>query len=119
DFLGLSVAAAFKNETLDIVERLMRNVTPEPQDAAMDEAFWIQIQQAFTLDRNIVNFNNGGCCPSPRVVNDALRRMIEYSNQAPSYYMWRHLEPEIESVRRRLAGAFGCDSEELAITRNA
>ena len=29
------------------------------------------------------------------------------------------LEPEIESVRRRLAAAFGCDTEEMAITRNA
>jgi selenocysteine lyase/cysteine desulfurase len=33
--------------------------------------------------------------------------------------MWQILEPNIESVRRRLASAFGCDAEELAITRNA
>ena len=33
--------------------------------------------------------------------------------------MWQILEPNIESVRRRLAAEFGCDTEELAITRNA
>lgn len=33
--------------------------------------------------------------------------------------MWRHLEPEIELVRKRLARTFGCDPEEMAITRNA
>jgi selenocysteine lyase/cysteine desulfurase len=33
--------------------------------------------------------------------------------------MWQILEPNIETVRRRLADAFGCDPEELAITRNA
>jgi selenocysteine lyase/cysteine desulfurase len=33
--------------------------------------------------------------------------------------MWQVLEPNIETVRRRLAGEFGCDPEELAITRNA
>ena len=33
--------------------------------------------------------------------------------------MWQILEPNIESVRRRLAAQFGCDPEELAITRNA
>ena len=33
--------------------------------------------------------------------------------------MWQVLEPNIESVRRRLASAAGCDPEELAITRNA
>lgn len=114
-FLGMAAAAAFRNDTLDFVERLVSKGPPD----ADDEEFWIQIQQAFTLDRNIVNFNNGGCCPSPRVVNEALRRQIEYSNQGPSYYMWRHLEPEIESVRKRLAAAFGCDAEEMAITRNA
>jgi isopenicillin-N epimerase len=110
---------AFRNDTLDLVERLVAGAEAHPVSAAQDEDFWLQIQQAFTLDRNLANFNNGGVCPSPRVVQDALRRQLEYSNQAPSYYMWRHLEPEIESVRRRLAAAFGCDAEELAITRNA
>ncbi|HSI73021.1 MAG TPA: aminotransferase class V-fold PLP-dependent enzyme, partial [Fimbriimonas sp.] len=56
---------------------------------------------------------------SPRVVQDIFRRQIEQSNQAPSYFMWRQLEPEVESVRKRLAKFFGCDAEEMAITRNA
>jgi selenocysteine lyase/cysteine desulfurase len=33
--------------------------------------------------------------------------------------MWKLLEPQIESVRRGLAAEFGCDPEEMAITRNA
>jgi selenocysteine lyase/cysteine desulfurase len=33
--------------------------------------------------------------------------------------MWGVLEPRIESVRRDLAREFGCDVEEMAITRNA
>jgi selenocysteine lyase/cysteine desulfurase len=33
--------------------------------------------------------------------------------------MWRVLEPRVESVRRDLARDFGCDPEEMAITRNA
>jgi len=86
---------------------------------AADEDYWFEIQQAFTVDRSIINLNNGGVSPSPRVVQDAMRRYLEYSNQAPVYTMWQVLEPQIESVRRRLAAAFGCDPEELAITRNA
>src|SRR5206468_7732019 len=58
-------------------------------------------------------------CPSPRVVQEALRRYLEFSNNAPAYSMWQILEPEVETVRRRLARAFGCDTDELAITRNA
>jgi selenocysteine lyase/cysteine desulfurase len=33
--------------------------------------------------------------------------------------MWQILEPNIESVRRRLAAAFGASPDEIAITRNA
>ena len=90
-----------------------------PDQAARDEDFWREIQQAFTVDRNIINLNNGGVCPSPKVVQDAMRRQLEFSNMAPAYTMWTVLEPEIESVRARLAASFGCDPEEMAITRNA
>src|SRR5437867_9373191 len=90
-----------------------------PDDVAQDEDFWLDVQQAFTLDRTIINLNNGGVSPSPRVVQEAMRRYLDYSNTAPAYTMWQILEPEIESVRRRLASSFGCDPEEMAITRNA
>ena len=90
-----------------------------PEDTARDESYWREIQLAFTLDRTIVNLNNGGVCPSPRVVLEAEKRYLDESNQAPIYYMWTLLEPQIESVRRQLAAEAGCDPEELAITRNA
>jgi selenocysteine lyase/cysteine desulfurase len=90
-----------------------------PAQVAADEDYWREIQQAFSVDRSLVNLNNGGVSPSPRVVQDAMRRHLELSNEAPVYTMWQLLEPQIESVRTRLAGAFGCDPEELAITRNA
>ena len=90
-----------------------------PEDLAGNEDFWRDIQEAFTVDRSLINLNNGGVSPSPRVVQDAMRRYLEYSNQAPSYTMWGVLEPQVESVRSRLAAAFGCDPEEMAITRNA
>src|SRR3989475_392239 len=90
-----------------------------PDDVAQDEDFWLDVQQAFTLDRTIINLNNGGVSPSPRVVQEAMRRYLEYSNTAPVYTMWQVLEPEIEPGRRRPAASFGCDPEEMAITRNA
>jgi selenocysteine lyase/cysteine desulfurase len=91
----------------------------KPEDVARDEDYWREIQQAFTVDRNIINLNNGGVCPSPKIVQDAMRRQLEFSNMAPAYTMWTVLEPEIESVRTRLAASFGCEPEEMAITRNA
>jgi len=38
---------------------------------------------------------------------------------APTYAMWQILEPQRETVRRRLARSFACDPEEIALTRNA
>ncbi|MGH7507435.1 MAG: aminotransferase class V-fold PLP-dependent enzyme, partial [Longimicrobiales bacterium] len=88
-------------------------------ETAQDEDFWAEIQRAFTVDRTLINLNNGGVSPSPRVVQEAMARYLALSNEAPSYTMWTLLEPQIESVRRGLARVFGCDPEEMAITRNA
>lgn len=115
--LGL---AALQASSLQRVEAATKKAADTPaMELARNEDFWREIQSAFTLDRNLINFNNGGVCPSPRVVLEAQQRFELFSNMGPSHWMWRHLTPEVESVRRRLAGNFGCDPEELAITRNA
>lgn len=111
---------ALKNDGLERIFSVAASADGRsPEVVAADEDFWFGIQQAFTVDRSLVNLNNGGVCPSPKVVQDAMRRYLEYSNEAPVYTMWRVLEPQVESVRQRLARAFGCDPEEMAITRNA
>lgn len=79
----------------------------------------MNIRHAFTVDRNIINLNNGGVSPSPKIVSDTEKRYLDIENMTPTYYMWRVLDPGIETVRRRLARMFGCDPEEIAITRNA
>jgi len=48
-----------------------------------------------------------------------MKRDLDYSNEAPVRTMWGDLEPHIEGVRRQLAQDFGCDTEEMAVTRNA
>jgi len=117
---GAAALASFRNDGAARVAAAAAAAEGRPAvDIAADESYWREIQQAFTLDRTIINLNNGGCCPSPRVVHDALKRYLDLSNQAPVYHMWQILEPNIETVRRRLAAEFGCDREEIAITRNA
>ena len=86
---------------------------------ARDEDFWFNVRHAFTVDRNMVNLNNGGVSPAPKIVMDTEVRYLEMENLSPSYYMWNVLDPGVETVRRRLAETFGCDTEEVAITRNA
>ena len=90
-----------------------------PEQAAMDEDYWSIIQNAFTVTRGIVNLNNGGVSPSPRIVTEALVRYIWQPEDATAYTMWQILEPQSETIRTGLAEMFGCDREEIAITRNA
>jgi selenocysteine lyase/cysteine desulfurase len=117
---GTYTLASLRTDALERVAAASARVADRSvEEIAPDETFWREIQQAFTLDRTIINLNNGGVCPSPRVVHEAYKRYLDISNQAPVYHMWQILEPNIESVRRRLAAEVGCDPEELAITRNA
>jgi selenocysteine lyase/cysteine desulfurase len=120
DFMAAAVGlACLRSDSIDRVRAAEPGNSRSPEELARDEDFWREIQLAFTVDRNIINLNNGGTSPSPRVVQEAMRRYLEFSNLAPVYTMWDVLGPEIESVRQRLATSFGCDSEEIAVTRNA
>src|SRR6201996_3837487 len=114
------VVAAFQADSLVRAQSAVQTVSGRAADTvARDEDFWFNIRHAFTVDRNMINLNNGGVSPSPKVVMDTEMRYLEVENLSPSYYMWNVLDPGIETVRRRIARAFGCDTEEIAITRNA
>jgi isopenicillin-N epimerase len=89
-----------------------------PEEVAADESYWREIQFAFTLDRTLINLNNGNQCPAPTVVHEACKRYMDWSNQAPAYHR-AMIEKNIETARRRLAAEFGADPEQIAITRNA
>jgi isopenicillin-N epimerase len=117
---GVPLAAAFRDDAVPRIQSAGRGAAgADAQSLAADESYWYEIQQAFTVNRSYINLNNGGVCPSPRIVQEAMKRYLDLSNEAPVYTMWQLLEPQIESVRRALAREFGCDPEEMAITRNA
>jgi selenocysteine lyase/cysteine desulfurase len=90
-----------------------------PEQAATDEDYWSTIQNAFSVSPNIINLNNGGVSPSPLVVQQAVARFNDMSNEGPSYFMWRILDQGREPLREKLAQLAGVDPEEIAINRNA
>ena len=90
-----------------------------PEQAATDEDYWSTIQNAFSVSPNIINLNNGGVSPSPLVVQQAVARYNDLSNEGPSYFMWRILDQGREPLREKLAQLAGVDPEEVAINRNA
>lgn len=105
-------------ESIDIADELARH-PGSALDVVDDESFWMTVQQAFTVDRTLVNLNNGGVSPAPALVQAAMKRHQDYSNLAPTYTMWQILEPQREATRERMARQWGVDKEEVAFTRNA
>src|SRR2546421_10012613 len=94
-----AAAATFQAQAIDRVRAAATaagNRTPE--DIAKDEDFWTEIRAAFSVDRNIINLNNGYVSPSPRPVQDAMRRYLEYTDMGPYHTMVSVLERQVESV---------------------
>ena len=111
---------AFQDNAVERAAAATRSIGDKSaQDAASDEDYWAEIRNAFSVDRNIINFNNGHVSPAPRMVQDAMRRYLDYSDMGPVHTMINNLEHQVETVRRRIAQNAGCDPEEIAITRNA
>jgi selenocysteine lyase/cysteine desulfurase len=71
------------------------------------------------VNSNIINLNNGGVSPAPIVVQQAVERYNQLSNEGPSYYMWRILDQGREPLREKLAALAGVSPEEIAIDRNS
>ncbi len=119
-FFQLAAGTAAVTTTLDRLAAAGRSVKDHtPEEVAADEDFWTEVRGAFTIDRNIINLNNGHVSPAPVIVQEAMRRYLDYSNMGPWHTMINVLERQVETVRRRIAETAGCDSEEIAITRNA
>jgi len=87
--------------------------------AAQDEDYWSTIQNSYTVNPSIINLNNGGVSPSPLVVQQAVARFNDLSNEGPSYFMWRILDQGREPLREKLALLAGCLPDEIAVNRNA
>src|SRR5437588_418547 len=111
-----SAAVASLLKTVAAATKAVAHLTPK--DAALDEDYWAIIQNSFSVTRGIINLNNGGVSPSPRIVTEALVRYIWEQEDATAYTMWQILEPQCETIRTGVAEVFGCDREEIAITRN-
>jgi isopenicillin-N epimerase len=117
---GLGGKAIFRENAIGSMLRANLIAGNRPPDSmADDESYWSEIQRAFDVDRTMINLNNGGVSPTPTHVLEQMIRDLRFTNELPVEHMWRVLEPRIESVRRDLAREFGCDPEEMGITRNA
>src|SRR6187402_236771 len=88
-------------------------------EVAQNEDYWSVIQRGYSVDSQIMNLNNGGVSPAPIVVQQAVERFNQMTNEGPSYFMWQILDQGREPLRQKLARLAGASPEEIAIDRNA
>ena len=117
---GTLSVSSFFNQSIaeDVADALQSLNDLDLVSASQDENLWARIRQAYTTSNQIINLNNGGVSPQPKIVQDAANRYYTYSNEAPSYYMWRILDQGREPLRSKLAHLSGVEADEIAINRN-
>ena len=114
-FLGIT-NPAFAREAEMQSQRLSKM---KQEDALTDDDFWGWVKESYTVSPTLLNLNNGGVSPQPKVVQDAHIRYYQYANEIPSYSMWQILDQGREPLRAKLADLAGCSPEEIAINRNS
>ena len=116
---ALPAALAFKADAVERALSAAQSVADmTPEQVARDEFFWREIQLGFKLDRTLINMNNGFTSPTPRVALEAVWRYMDMVNMLPVHYQGM-IAKNAETIRLRMAAEFGCDPEEMALTRGA
>jgi hypothetical protein len=94
-----ALAGAFSTNSLfrqahavewESASRAVRNL--DAGTVAQNEDYWSVIQRSYSVSTQIINLNNGGVSPSPIVVQQAVERYNQMTNEGPSYYMWQILD---------------------------
>ena len=117
---GSFVAAALTTDGLALMARAADQARGRSAaELAADEDFWREVQLGFTLDRTVINLNNGGVCPSPRVVHEAFKRYLDHVEPGARVQHVAGAGAQPGAGARRAGTRCGCDAEEIAITRNA
>jgi len=95
-----------------------QNVLTDLDQEQHEERYWVKIRKQYTLSKKLINLNNGGVNPQPKIVQEAVAYYEKLSNKLPSYYMWKVIDKEKVLVKEALAELMGCRKEDLAIQRN-
>lgn len=83
-----------------------------------EENSWHQVKAAFPFEPGYVALNAANLCPTSLPVLETQLRIMQEINRDPSFENRLRFEQARETTRARLAGMLGCDTDEIAITRN-
>lgn len=62
-----AIGATLRSGSLLCAQSVVTGISGCPADTvARDEDFWFSVRHVFTVDRNMINLNNGGVSPAPK-----------------------------------------------------
>jgi selenocysteine lyase/cysteine desulfurase len=102
----------------DVSDALVTLNTFLPADAAIQDNLWQRIAQSFTTTHDMIDLNNAGVSPQPKIVQDAISQYNQASNRGPSYYLWNVANKNREVVKKHLAELAGTSDTLIAMNRN-
>jgi selenocysteine lyase/cysteine desulfurase len=126
DFLRFSASAALGAAFSPSLGRSLRTLpgSPAGRDAtvagcpppdATEEQFWDFVREQFPLGRGRAYLNTGGLGASPYAVIDAVKgKMDELEKTGET----GHSEELLDGIKKDAGALLGCDTAELAFTRN-
>ena len=79
---------------------------------------WMDIQNQFTLEEDLIVMNAANLCPAPAPVNDVLFRYTRDMDSNPSFQNRAKFGQGREDTRARIAAFLNVTPEEIVITRN-
>jgi selenocysteine lyase/cysteine desulfurase len=91
----------------------------DKQQFITDEERWSKLRSAYAVSSKMINLNNGGVSPQPKVVLEAEKKFLSIINELPSLQLLRLLPKNRVFLRQKLAKIAGCNADELAIMQNA
>lgn len=97
----------------------LRDDRPD-DDVARDESYWARVRGLYSLQPDVLNFDNGWTNPVPASALDELERNARKLEGLPAEHlpgMWEGISTT--SLRAALASATGVPGKELALLRNA
>ena len=81
-----------------------------PDEVAQDEFYWREIQEAFTLDRTLINLNNGNTLSEPARRARSGQALHGHGEHAAGAVQRHDRAATSEPCAARLAAEFGCDA---------
>lgn len=108
---------AFATTGAALISSPVRSAVAQQGDIGTDDDFWADIALEYELDGRYTVLNGGGNNPLPRSVVNAQTRYLRQAATQPRPFNYQLIAYR-DQHRDSLAALFGCDPEELAITRN-